>query len=321
MSNKTLANALITLAFLISITLIYTTSRINHRLKKIQNTSHHVIYDVVKDLLINSNDRLEAKLIEQPIIENLAPFLRVYSAYDQNGALKLIRLGQDHDGGYIIPEKALKTAEVLLGYGIFNDISFEEDFSSKYNKPSYGFDCGIEGIEIKNKLFSFIPECVGTDKFLYTHQESNKKISSFSQQLDRLNLNDKKVFIKMDIEGAEYEAFDGILKHSDNITGIAMEIHFMDFGQPAEALKLLSKLSKDFVLVHLHGNNYVSSDNSFFSINAIGKVTKVLELTYINKSLVTNYHISDNQKHPLPIDMPCLKGTKEVEFEILTDGK
>jgi hypothetical protein len=123
----------------------------------------------------------------------------------------------------------------------------------------------------------------------------------------------------MDIEGAEYDVFEDIFKNSGNITGIAIEIHFTESGQASKAVKLLSELSKDFILVNVHGNN--STDFVFNSNNAIGKITKLLELTYINKALVTNYHLANKQKHPSTLDMPDWWHTKEVEFEILTDGK
>ena len=41
---------------------------------------------------------------------------------------KLIRLGRNNDGGYIIPEVAIHHTHVLFGIGINDDWSFEEDF-------------------------------------------------------------------------------------------------------------------------------------------------------------------------------------------------
>lgn len=251
-------------------------------------------------------------------LENLVSLLKKYNVYDKNGLIKLIRLGKNNDGGYVVPEIALKQADVLMGYGIADDISFEEQFSDRYNKKSYGFDCGGNvNINIKNKLLSFIPECISTDNFLM-NTVSSKRISSFSNQLKDLKLDGKKIFIKMDVEGAEYYCFNDILKHVNNITGIVIEIHLFSEDYVKKAVNLLSMLNKHFFLMHVHGNN-VLADSAFVTENSKGKLTKALELTYINKSLVIRYEVPKIQSYPLPIDMPNTPSKPDVKFEILVD--
>ncbi len=261
-------------------------------------------------------DEIMAPKVQKQAYENLANLLVVYEVADNNGPLHLLRLGNDYDGGYVVPEKACKDADVLFGYGIANDISFEEKFSAFYHKPSYGFDCGVDSFPSKNKYFTFVSQCIGTDKFLYDKDSSSQNISSFIQQVNNLGLQNKKIFIKMDIEGAEYEAFDGILKASSNVTGIVLEIHFIREGEILKAIKLLSALNKDFLLLHVHGNNY-EMHRSFSARNVKGLVPKVLELTYINKALVTSFKISNNQSHPvLLLDMPNNRLRDDCSFEL-----
>ncbi len=80
-------------------------------------------------------------------LENLVDQLLVYDVYDfDNKKVKLNRHGRAGDGGYVVPELAFEKADVLLGYGIADDISFEESFATIYNKPSFGFDCGVKDI-------------------------------------------------------------------------------------------------------------------------------------------------------------------------------
>ena len=124
----------------------------------------------------------------------IAALLKIYSVSDDNGPLKFIRLGKEYDGGYVVPEKALVEADVLMGYGISDDPSFENDFSIKYNKPSYGFDCGVPSAKAQSKLFTFKSECIANDSFVYNNQKSSMKVSSFSEQLNSLGINNKKVF-------------------------------------------------------------------------------------------------------------------------------
>lgn len=250
--------------------------------------------------------------------EHLVDALRVYDVYDENNKkLKFLRHGRKGDGGYVVPEITLSEANVVLGYGISDDISFEEEFSNLYNKPSYGFDCGIEVIEIKNRLCKFIRECISSDKFLYKNQNSSNMVSSFSKQLKKLNLENQKIFVKMDIEGAEYEAFKDIYKHSANITGIALEIHFDYFHQILKATHLITRLNHDFYLVHVHPNNCCDHKRYIFKANnAIGRIPNVLELTFINKSLVHRANISLDQSHPQPIDMLNCPELDDIRFEI-----
>jgi hypothetical protein len=246
---------------------------------------------------------------EEPALEPLVNLLKIYNITDKNRPIKLIRLGKANDGGYVVPVVALQKATALLGYGISNDISFEEQFSNRYQKESYGFDCTITSINIKNKLCHFIPECIAT----HTHSKLN--FSSFSQHLKTLRLNNTPVFVKMDIEGAEYDAFIDILKHTKNITGIVLELHFANsLNEYNQAIKLLSKLNQNFFLIHVHGNNCCGA--KFKTKNSKGYIPKVLELTYINKSLANEAKLSINQSHPTKMDLPNCPGL-DWAFEIL----
>ena len=202
-----------------------------------------------------------------------------------------------------------------MGYGIDTDISFEDEFSRIYQKPSFGFDCGIEGIKTNSELTTFVRQCIANDQYLYDPKNTDGNISTFSEQIKQLGLNNKKVFIKMDIEGAEYEAFEDIYSHHQNITGIALEIHFNKKYQFAKAVNLLKYLQRDFYLVHVHGNN---GCKKFNAKNMKGSLTTVVELTLINKSLVSMAKLSENQAHPTPLDMPNTKGVEDVKFEVLS---
>jgi len=250
----------------------------------------------------------------QNTFDKIAARLVVYDAKMNNIPLEFIRLGRNNDGGYVVPIAALESADALMGYGIADDISFERDFSQRFDKLSFGFDCGVQNIKTDDSRCHFCSECIGTSKYLYKDQTSSGHISSFSEQLQRLKLTNKKVFIKMDIEGAEFDVMDDILKHMGNVTGMVLEIH-IPHGNPEKVLKTLSALNRHLVLVHLHGNNY--SDSYFDTKYSSEPIPKVLELTYINKNLLSFYEISKNQKHPKPIDQPSCPTLPECEFEII----
>ena len=50
----------------------------------------------------------------------------------------LIRIGKDHDGGYLIPKQSLNQTKLLYSFGLSDDWSFEEEF---YNKTSAKIIC------------------------------------------------------------------------------------------------------------------------------------------------------------------------------------
>ncbi len=243
--------------------------------------------------------------------KEVADLFTVYTVYDKSGELEYYRHGKDHDGGYVVPRKALQSAEAVLGYGILDDSSFEEQFSEMYKKPSYGFDCTVDYTGT-NQLFTFVKECVASRRFI--DKKHNTKFSSFLDHLNQFNLKGKKVFVKMDIEGGEYDALDEVLLNHPNVTGIVLEIHFNE-NNISEAIKLLKKLKRDFILVHVHGNN--CTDANMSSSNALGKFSGVMELSYINKSLVSGRQVAKNQFHPTPLDMPNCKDSPLMRFEII----
>lgn len=250
-------------------------------------------------------------LSETPETHAIAALLKVYQTYDAQGPIQLRRIGQAHDGGYLIPELAMQEADVVIGYGIANDISFEDSATAIYGKPSYGFDCTCPLVHPMQKECHFISSCIAGKESI----EQFPSYRSFDQHLDMIRATGKKLFLKMDIEGNEYGTMPDILRYAFKITGIVLEIHFLETKQIAQALHLLQILDKDFLLVHVHGNNYCR--DSFVTTNARGSITRVLELSYINRSLVHSYEISRDQTHPTCLDMPNSPALPDVAFTIL----
>ena len=191
-------------------------------------------------------------------LTEIVSLLRVYRVYDENGLIPLRRLGKDYDGGYIVPEKALQVADVVMGYGIgeTHDSSFEEMSSEVYQKRSYGFDGSVAMDKISHPLFHFTPIYIIGNDHMKTSGGVPTKHSSFDEHLEIFHLQDKKIFVKMDIEGNEYATLPDILRYTPQITGITFEMHFAGMGEETKALQLLKQFQKDYLLVHLHGHNF-----------------------------------------------------------------
>lgn len=193
---------------------------------------------------------------------------------------KLIRLGSNNDGGYIIADGL--DYDCFISCGIGGSTSFENQFLSKYNIPAFGFDIResfpIKGLKFEKKKIG---------------KENNETTTNLMQILSKY----KNVFLKMDIEGAEHEW----LKHADisNVRQFVLEVHGIKNGT-------LSKLQEKHKLIHIHGNNYGGWDK--FN----GKIfPKVFECT-----LVRNEFYFKPSKIDKTLDQPNNKNAKDITISL-----
>ena len=108
------------------------------------------------------------------------------------------------------------------------------------------------------------------------------------------------IFLKIDIEGSEYEILDTLISNKDRICGLVIEFHDCDIH--------LAKI-KNFVeefglrLIHIHANN-------FEPMRIYDDLQKALELTFSKNSKVRKL---DSLPHIL--DMPNDKFAEEIKLE------
>ena len=55
----------------------------------------------------------------------------------------LVRIGRDNDGGYLVDKRSIISSEFLLGFGIYDDWSFEKDFIKYVDVPVVAFDASV----------------------------------------------------------------------------------------------------------------------------------------------------------------------------------
>ena len=110
----------------------------------------------------------------------------------------------------------------------------------------------------------------------------------------------KKILLKIDIEGGEYEIIkdEKFLKSLDNVVQLAIEFHDAD-TRFADLKEVVELLNKKFTVVHFHGNNY----GGVFELNG-KQFPKVPELTFLNNSYLKTKQY-DLSPMPVPeIDYP-----------------
>ncbi|MDB2557598.1 hypothetical protein N9X77_06535 [Luminiphilus sp.] len=229
---------------------------------------------------------------------------------------KLVRLGQDFDGGYLINSLDLASSKALVSMGIQEDWSFERDFSLAANVSVKSFDfsvgliswlkCILRPALRRGKISETLRNFTKPWRFYRFFSGSNvflrKKIGVGAGCVD-LNtalgeLED--VFLKIDIEGAEYDIFKQIIEFESRLTGIAMEVH----GLPIqlEEFKSFCSALTEMKIIHVH-------PNTVSGLTPSGEA-KVLEVTF-------SKHFDDAQiEHPLPhpLDMPNSVSTQNYQL-------
>ena len=240
-----------------------------------------------------------------------------------NQANDLVRIGKDYDGGYLVSQSDIEQSELLIGLGINDDWSFEEDFLSRKKVSVYAYDASVsEKYFLKQiikstfkiyklKVFAhWLKVLVKYKKFFSQsnvhHIQKFVGLNSVSEShctfLDVLNeTNSKNIFFKIDIEGSEYRFLNDIIANEDRITGMVIELHDCDIH-----LNKIEEFINKFGLnlVHIHANNYSP-------IRLNDNLPLVLELTFSKYAEFSNSNSLPHKK-----DMPNNKKGAEIELLI-----
>ena len=163
----------------------------------------------------------------------------------------LYRLGNAHDGGYLICENLMRDVKSAYSYGIEGRDEWGCDLSKRYNLIVHQYDCFDTRRPVcANGKFVFHEECIGDKYFI----SDNKPFDSLKNQIIKNKDDKKKLIVKMDVEGAEWDAFwatpDEVL---NNIDQLIVEFHGVD---QEKYIHVIQKLKKIFYLVNVHYNNF-----------------------------------------------------------------
>lgn len=248
----------------------------------------------------------------------LPEFLAFKSAAD------LIRLGTDHDGGYLVSSGDVRDADFLLSMGINDDWSFESDFIGINDVPLMAIDGSISKQVFWKKIVSscFRARSVAAVRHwirtlkMYSHffRGNRTHLRKFvgngpdsswvtMEHLVR-SLDSQKLFIKMDIEGSEYDTLDDIVRNQDRIIGLVIEFHHVH-THLEKIRSFVSDLSLG--IVHIHANN-------FAKVCPASSLPTVLEVTFSAGASQEEVCLL-----PHPLDMPNDAGKDELHLRFATD--
>ncbi len=161
------------------------------------------------------------------------------------------RFGSANDGGYLMCENLIEPIDAAYSYGVGPNDDWGCDVSRRYHVPVYQYDCFDPARPICNGgTLVFHNECVGD----HTGNRGPHYFDTLENQITKNGDIGRRVIIKMDIEGAEWNSLlaapDELLA---SIPQIAMEMHGYD---NAKIVEVLRKLKRNFYLVNLHFNNW-----------------------------------------------------------------
>lgn len=234
-------------------------------------------------------------------------------------AKDLLRLGKKNDGGYLVSQSDIVKSDALIGLGISDDWSFEENFVKQKDMPVYAYDASINFkfwvkktlVEIIKNPFNLYPlkKFVSYKKFFKNDKKHLKKFvglntgnnnhCTLSSILDELNYQN--IFMKIDIEGSEYRLLDTLILNQNRITGLVIEFHDCDLH-----LNTIKNFIQNFglKLAHIHANN-------FSPIRLDDELPLVLELTFSKYCEVQKV-----ESLPHILDMPNDKIKPEINLSI-----
>jgi hypothetical protein len=244
-------------------------------------------------------------------LPSICELLALLKPRDVSGHHK-VRLGGDHDGGYVMVDD-FETVETALSLGIGADASWDVALAERGIRVLQ-FDDTIEISPSAHQRCSFFR------KRIVPSASDGSRSTTIAGALDEhVPPYDDHLILKIDIEGGEWDVLDALADHViDRFRQIVCEFH--DFRRILEAdwrdraLRVLTKLNNGHAVVHIHGNNY----RPMVSIGGM-LVPDVIELTFARSR---NYAPTDGAADfPGPLDNPNDAGRLDYYLGSFDFGK
>ncbi|MGH6838352.1 MAG: sulfotransferase domain-containing protein [Methylocella sp.] len=240
----------------------------------------------------DDSDEWAAKSI--PVIETLS----LLTPFDIDKPK--IRIGPNTDGGYTLVDD-FSTTQIMISYGIGAEYRFDIEMAER-GHDVYMFDHTIEAIQAENKKLHFFREGVAGQSNI------SQKEFNIKDHLCRHQIHGDRLILKMDVEGAEFDALESVPDDTLNrFEQIVLEVHWLnnldDRVFRDQFRKIFRRLNSIFTLFHVHANNW-DGRNGLVIVSGI-PVSPLLELSYVRS---TSVHRRPSQTlYPTVFDYPNTK--------------
>ncbi len=163
------------------------------------------------------------------------------------------RVGEAQDGGYLLCANLLDV-EAGYSYGINNYDGWGCGIATQYEVPVHQYDCfDTRAPQCATGTTRFHAECIGGEA---STDADGRRFDTLAAQLRRNGDASRRVVVKMDVEGAEWESLLAtpreVLERIDQLT---LELHEKSVDLWTYYLVVM-KLKDVFHIVNLHFNNY-----------------------------------------------------------------
>lgn len=202
---------------------------------------------------------------------------------------KLIRVGGESDGGYLIPDD-LANINICFSPGVSEVANFELELANRGIK-CFLADYSVEAPPVQHELFDFEKKYLGiTEDSIYTTLEN---------WMERKAPNQSDFILQMDIEGAEYGViYDTSSEILRKFRILVIEFHELDAIIVKVGFDLINltfrKLLKDFEIVHIHPNN-TAKPKKYIDL----EIPPAMEFTFLRKDRISSRQPTLNFPHKL----------------------
>tara|TARA_B100000242_G_C42996942_1_gene463047 strand:+ start:430 stop:1209 length:780 start_codon:yes stop_codon:yes gene_type:complete len=243
---------------------------------------------------------------------------------------QLIRLGSDNDGGYLAEKNSILHSTYLISLGLGHNWSFEEDFYKLTKKPIICYDgtIGYSALAkhsiksfgryffriFKSKYFrkkNFVDEMLSNIflflKYIKFFRNDKKHIKkNIGKKSHLLSLSEifenfrslNNLYLKIDIEGYEYQILDEIIYYQKKLNGLIIEFHHLDVNLN-KVKNFIENLSLE--LVHIHPQNPAP---------VINDIPTQIELTFAKNPVP----LTGDVQLPHELDQPANPNIKDINL-------
>ena len=205
---------------------------------------------------------------------------------------ELARFGSANDGGYLMCRNLLSAAVAAYSYGINGDDAWGCEVSALFGIPVHQYDCfNTNAPRCASDLGRFHAECIGPERATI----EARPFETFANHVEKNGDTGKRIVVKMDVEGSEWESLAVAPEHVLNaIDQMSVEFHEVE---RASFLETTRRLREFFYVAHVHQNNF-SCHPGFDPFPG-----EVFEVLLVNKRIA----VADpwvNARGPSPLDAP-----------------
>jgi hypothetical protein len=223
----------------------------------------------------------------------------------------LERIGEPRDGGYLMCGNLLQ-ADAGYSYGISGYDGWGCEVSTRLGAAVHQYDCfDTRAPRCEGGRMTFHPECIAATP---TTDADGRPFDSLASQIRRNGHAGRRLLVKMDVEGAEWESLlQTPVEVLETIDQLAIEMHG-DSRDTWTQFLVVSRLKDHFHVAHLHFNNYGcgGSEAPFPSY--------AWEVLFVNKRLGVLATDQTPVARPHPLDAPNNPAVGDCQYATDTPG-